>query len=166
MPKTPGMVVQQCAVGLVRIRQDGTRLAFAAPPLRIVTMLPSLTEIVWVLGAGPRLVGVDRYSNWPEPVAALPHLGGMEDAQIEAIAALKPASLINIFRLGIAQLAFLKTPEHAAVNTCVELAEAEGIAHQKPLVNAIMRRLTREGFPEMSARDAGKFNTPAWLWDQ
>ena len=34
VPKTPGTVVQQCAVGLVRIRQDGARLAFAAPPLR------------------------------------------------------------------------------------------------------------------------------------
>lgn len=73
------------------VRDDrGIEHRFAAPPLRIVTMLPSLTEIVWVLGAGPRLVGVDRYSNWPEPVAELPHLGGMEDAQIEAIAALKP----------------------------------------------------------------------------
>ena len=84
----------------------------------------------------------------------------------EPFSALKPASLINIFRLGIAQLVFLKTPEHAAVNTTVELAEAEGIAHQKPLVNAVMRRLTREGFPEMSDRDAGKFNTPEWLWTQ
>ena len=73
----------------IAVRDDrGTEHRFAAPPQRIVTMLPSLTEIVWVLGAGPRLVGVDRYSNWPEPVATLPHLGGMEDAQIEAIAAL------------------------------------------------------------------------------
>jgi 16S rRNA (cytosine967-C5)-methyltransferase len=84
----------------------------------------------------------------------------------EPFSALKPATLINIFRLGIAQLVFLKTPEHAAVNTTVELAEAEGIGHQKPLVNAIMRRLTREGFPEMTDRDVGKFNTPEWLWTQ
>jgi len=84
----------------------------------------------------------------------------------EPSSALKPANLINIFRLGIAQLVFLKTPEHAAVNTTVELAEAEGMGYQKPLVNAIMRRLTREGFPEMTDRDAGKFNTPEWLWTQ
>jgi 16S rRNA (cytosine967-C5)-methyltransferase len=84
----------------------------------------------------------------------------------EPLAALKPASLINIFRLGIAQFAFLKTAPHAAVNTTVELAEAAGIAHQKPLVNAIMRRLTREGFPELEDRDAGKLNTPEWLWAQ
>lgn len=73
------------------VRDDGgTEHRFAAPPQRIVTMLPSLTEAAWVLGAGPRLVGVDRYSNWPEAIAALPRLGGLEDAQIEAMAALKP----------------------------------------------------------------------------
>ncbi|WP_067066388.1 PhzF family phenazine biosynthesis protein [Roseateles chitosanitabidus] len=33
-PKRPGEVVQECAIGLVRIRRDGARLAFAAPPLR------------------------------------------------------------------------------------------------------------------------------------
>lgn len=68
----------------------GIEHRFSAPPQRIVTMLPSLTEAAWVLGAGPRLVGVDRYSNWPAATATLPHLGGLEDAHIEAIAALKP----------------------------------------------------------------------------
>lgn len=84
----------------------------------------------------------------------------------EPIAHLKPASLLNIFRLGMAQYVFLKTAPHAAVNTTVALAEAENISYQKPLVNAVMRRLTRESFPEMEERDAGKFNTPDWLWTQ
>jgi PhzF family phenazine biosynthesis protein len=34
VPHEPGVVVQQCEVGLVRVRRQGTRLAFAAPPLR------------------------------------------------------------------------------------------------------------------------------------
>ena len=34
VPRTPGVVVQECGVGLVRVRQQGGRLAFAAPPLR------------------------------------------------------------------------------------------------------------------------------------
>lgn len=73
------------------VRDDrGNERRFAAPPRRVVSMLPSLTETVWVLGGGARLVGVDRYSNWPAGVAQLPHLGGLDDAQIEAIAALKP----------------------------------------------------------------------------
>jgi 16S rRNA (cytosine967-C5)-methyltransferase len=84
----------------------------------------------------------------------------------QPIAMLKPPQLINIFRLGIAQLAFLQTPAHAAVNTTVDLAEAEGIAHHKPLVNAIMRRLTREPFTPLDPRDAGRANTPEWLWNE
>jgi 16S rRNA (cytosine967-C5)-methyltransferase len=79
---------------------------------------------------------------------------------------LKPPQLINIFRLGVAQVAFLETPAHAVVNTTVELAEAEGIAHHKPLVNAVMRRLTREGMQKLEARDAGRINTPEWLWNE
>lgn len=53
-------------------------------------MVPGLTESVCVLGACGRLVGTDRYSNWPAEVAALPKLGGLDDAQVERIVALKP----------------------------------------------------------------------------
>ncbi len=83
----------------------------------------------------------------------------------DPIAELKPPQLINIFRLGIAQYLYLKTPAHAAVNTSVELAEAERIVHHKSLVNAVMRRLTRENITPPDAREAGKINTPAWLWN-
>lgn len=75
----------------VVVRDDrGTEHRLPGPPRRIVSMLPSLTEVVAVLGAGPRLVGVDRYADWPPEVARLPRLGGLDDARIEAIAALKP----------------------------------------------------------------------------
>ena len=75
----------------ITVRDDrGTEHRFTSPPQRIVTLLPSLTESVWALGGGPRLVGVDRFSNWPADLAALPRLGGLDDAQIESIVALKP----------------------------------------------------------------------------
>lgn len=64
--------------------------AGAAAPQRIVSLVPGLTESVCALGACARLVGTDRYSNWPAEVVALPKLGGLDDAQIERIAALKP----------------------------------------------------------------------------
>jgi len=64
--------------------------AGAAPPLRIVSLVPGLTESVCALGACDRLVGTDRYSNWPAAVQALPKLGGLDDVPIERIAALKP----------------------------------------------------------------------------
>jgi iron complex transport system substrate-binding protein len=64
--------------------------ARAAQPQRIVTLLPSLTETVCVLGACDRLVGVDDFSDWPGQVAKLPRVGGLEDAHIEKIVSLKP----------------------------------------------------------------------------
>ena len=73
------------------VRDDrGIEITLAASPRRIVSLLPSLTESVCALGACARLVGVDRFSNWPESVRTLPQLGGLEDAQIERVTALKP----------------------------------------------------------------------------
>lgn len=84
----------------------------------------------------------------------------------DPLSRLKPQQLLNLFRLGIAQIVFLQTPPHAAVNTSVELAAAEDIAHQKPLVNAVMRRVAQEGIAQLDLRDAGRANTPEWLWTQ
>ena len=73
------------------VRDDrGIDVALATSPQRIVSLLPSLTESVCALGACARLVGVDRFSNWPQSVRALPQLGGLEDAQIERVVALRP----------------------------------------------------------------------------
>ncbi len=60
------------------------------PAQRIISLLPSLTETVCALGACNRLVGVDRYSNWPQSIAQLPRMGGGIDPNIESIVALKP----------------------------------------------------------------------------
>jgi iron complex transport system substrate-binding protein len=75
----------------IEIKDDlGHVTQIAAPPQRIVSLLPSLTETVCELGACARLVGVDRYSNFPAAVNTLPKLGGMEDTNVEMIASLKP----------------------------------------------------------------------------
>jgi len=68
----------------------GRTVTLAHPPERIVSLLPSLTETVCALGACERLVGVDRYSNWPAQVVRLPVVGGGLDPNIEAIVALRP----------------------------------------------------------------------------
>ncbi len=66
------------------------KIEISKPPQRIVSLLPSLTETVCALGACQRLVGVDRYSNWPTSNAHLPRVGGGLDPNIESIVALKP----------------------------------------------------------------------------
>ena len=70
--------------------ERGVTVMLAQTPQRIVSLLPSLTESVCALDQCQRLVGVDRYSNYPASVRALPVLGGGLDPNIEAIVALKP----------------------------------------------------------------------------
>ncbi len=85
-----GLVAQAAAAPLVVQDDRGRRVELPAPPQRVVSLLPSLTETVCALQACNRLVGTDRYSGWPASVQALPKLGGLEDTQIERLVALKP----------------------------------------------------------------------------
>ena len=78
----------QAAVDVVDDR--GAHVQVARPPLRIVSLSPTLTETVCALGACDRLVGVDDWSDWPASVHRLPRVGGLEDARIESIVALQP----------------------------------------------------------------------------
>ncbi len=84
-------LIAPCAHAAYEVTDDaGQLLRLDAPPARIVSLLPSLTETVCALDACERLVGVDRYSNWPAPVKKLPQVGGGLDPNIEAVVALRP----------------------------------------------------------------------------
>ncbi len=85
-----GLTAVGAAKALQVIDDRGVTVTFAQAPQRIVSLLPSLTETVCELGQCQRLVGVDRYSNFPDSVRALPQVGGGLDPNIEAIVALKP----------------------------------------------------------------------------
>ena len=69
----------------------GRTITIPREPKRIVTMLPSHTETVIAIGAGDRLVGIDRFSNYPPSVTErIPKVGSGFQPNIEAIVALKP----------------------------------------------------------------------------
>ncbi len=57
----------------------------------------------------------------------------------------------------------MKVPDHAAVDTTVELAEKDRLTRQKGLINAILRRATREGKRWLDRQDAVQLNIPAYL---
>lgn len=78
------------AAGVEVTDDRGRVVKLPAPPQRVVSLLPSLTETVCELGQCHRLVGVDRYSNFPASVKALPQLGGGLDPSIEAVVATRP----------------------------------------------------------------------------
>ena len=69
----------------------------------------------------------------------------------------------DLLRLGIAQLAFLETPAHAAVASTVALAHGSRLAPYRGLVNAVLRRAARE-HRAIAELDAARLNTPDWLW--
>jgi iron complex transport system substrate-binding protein len=92
-----GFVVVLLAFGMLghasalQVTDDrGVTVTLPQAPRRIVTLLPSLTETVCALGQCDRLVGVDRYSDYPATVRALPQLGGGLDPNIEGVIALRP----------------------------------------------------------------------------
>ena len=70
----------------------------------------------------------------------------------------------HILRLGAAQLVFLDTPPHAAVDGAVTLADAGPARGLKGLVNAVLRRLAREGRALADTQDAARLNLPDWIW--
>lgn len=70
----------------------------------------------------------------------------------------------TLLRIGAAQLLFLRTPAHAAVDSTVALADGAQLAPYRALVNAVLRRLAREGDSLLAAQDAPRLNLPDWLW--
>lgn len=85
------LLVGAGAAQALQVTDDrGVVVTLPQAPQRIVSLLPSLTETVCELGQCQRLVGVDRYSNFPASVQKLPQVGGGLDPNIEAIVALKP----------------------------------------------------------------------------
>jgi 16S rRNA (cytosine967-C5)-methyltransferase len=76
----------------------------------------------------------------------------------------KARGVKHILRLGLAQLLFLGTPAHAAVDTAVDLAKDRDYTAHKKFVNAVLRRADREGPALAAAQDAARLNLPDWLW--
>ncbi|MBS1190820.1 MAG: Periplasmic binding protein [Rhodocyclaceae bacterium] len=77
------------------VRDDsGQEVRLKAPARRIVALAPHVVENLYAAGAGDRLVGVVDHSDYPEAAKKLPHVGGYNRVDLEAIAALKPDLVI------------------------------------------------------------------------
>jgi iron complex transport system substrate-binding protein len=62
----------------------------ASPRYRVVSLSPSTTEALFVMGAGSNVVGRSRYCDWPAEALKLPVVGGFVDPNLEAILSLRP----------------------------------------------------------------------------
>jgi 16S rRNA (cytosine967-C5)-methyltransferase len=100
---------------------------------------------------------------------SLRHFGAL-DAVIrqfvpKPLAPHKAGAATEILLLGACELLILKGAAHAAVDAANNLAAADKKAvHFKALINAVLRRIAREGAAVLSGLDAPRLNTPDWLW--
>jgi iron complex transport system substrate-binding protein len=78
---------------------DGREIVLAAPPQRIVSLVPSVTEMIFALGGDDRLVGRTDFCDYPPAARAKTSVGGMIGPSLEAIVALKP-DLVIVTRSG------------------------------------------------------------------
>ncbi len=67
-----------------------------APARRVVSLVPSATEMLFALGAGDRVVGVSAFDDYPPQVTGLPRVGGMVNPSFEAIVALRPDAVVGV----------------------------------------------------------------------
>ena len=70
--------------------------ANAAASMRIVSLAPSVTETLFALGAGPEVVGVSQYCDYPPQVRELPRVGSFLTPNLEAIIALRPTLVVGL----------------------------------------------------------------------
>lgn len=135
--------VPMVAVSRIVVPDDrGHLIELAKSPGRIVSLQPSTTETVCELNACDRLVGADRFSDWPERIRGLPRVGGLEDAQLERIVALKPDLVIaGPHARVIGQLEALGIP--------VFVSEAKDLPDIRRMLGAVSQVLGSAGAGEM-----------------
>ena len=79
----------------------------------------------------------------------------------------KAGATLEILYAGVCELLFLNVAPHAAVDAANRLAQADNKAvHFKSLINAVLRRVAREGAGLLASQDAARLNTPDWLWSR
>lgn len=78
---------------------NGREIRLNGPAVRIISLSPHITELLFAAGAGERIVGTVRYSDYPEQAAAIPRVGDTYNLDIERIINLKP-DIIILWRSG------------------------------------------------------------------
>ncbi|MCH8264352.1 MAG: cobalamin-binding protein [Proteobacteria bacterium] len=130
------------------IDDEGSLIQLAAPAKRIISLAPSLTELIYAAGAGDKLVGVIAYSNYPEAAKSLPVVGQHDMLDMERILALQPDLVV----------AWLSGNPRASVRRLRELGLNVYIAEPKNLesIPSHMERLAILAGTESIAKPAAE----------
>jgi iron complex transport system substrate-binding protein len=133
-----------------------------APPRRIVSLVPNVTEMIYAIGAGSRVVAVSSYDDYPPEVRSLPKVGALLDPDLERILTLRPDLVIvygsqndlkaQLARAGIDTFGYRHGGLDAVTATIRELGERLGTAAEAGVVAG---RITAE-IDEVHRRVAGR----------
>jgi iron complex transport system substrate-binding protein len=98
--------------------EAGRTVEVSGPPRRIVSVAPNVTEILFALGLGGRLVGVTTYCEYPPEALKIEKIGGYINPSLERIVALRPDLVVGIaegdLRTFVDKLTALKIPVYIA----------------------------------------------------
>ncbi len=89
-----GIVVQLHSAPLVVSDDRGRQISLPHPAQRIISLGPSMTELLFAIDAGQQVIAVDRASDYPPSSAHLPHVGDVTGLNLETILALQPDLLV------------------------------------------------------------------------
>lgn len=129
-----------CAGGLVALwRSDqpgGRQPTDGQPCRRIVSMAPSITETLFALGLGDRVVGVTQFCQYPPEAQGLPKVGGYHNPNLEALVALKPDLVVMLVeheqsmpalkKLGLKRLAVCHQNVEGVLDSITTIGDALG----------------------------------------
>jgi iron complex transport system substrate-binding protein len=86
-----GAVSQEIQAAEIQVEDSlGRKLVLPQPAMRVVSLAPHLTEVVFAAGAGEKLVGAVAYSDYPEAAKAVPRVGSYDNVSVESLVALNP----------------------------------------------------------------------------
>ncbi len=134
--------------------EDATHyLAAAQAPQRIISLVPALTQMLFAIGAGPRVVAVSSFDTEPPDVLPLPKVGALLDPDVERILALKPDLVVvygsqddlraQLGRAGIPTFEYRHAGLPGVMDTIRELGARTGrVTEATRLSEDIQRRLT------------------------
>jgi iron complex transport system substrate-binding protein len=103
-------------------------------PARIISLVPALTEMLFAIGAGPQVIAVSSYDNFPAEVKALPKVGALLDPDTERILSLRPDLVITYGSQGELESQFARAGirtfsyRHGGVPIVLETLRALGAA--------------------------------------
>lgn len=86
-----GWLASCCAAAAVSVTDDAQHaVSLDQPARRIVSLAPHTTELLFAVGAGPRVIGVSEYSDYPEQAQKIPSVGNVFALDVERLLALQP----------------------------------------------------------------------------